>query len=276
LRDCRVYFHEIPAKNSAENERTWLCPQSAGNSCCETRAKSMSLATNSPGSILLIEDDAGLFTLMKEFFALHHLEVQSANDGRAGLAKALSDAYDLIILDVMLPVIDGFEVLRQIRKRSEVPIIMLTARTTQSDRVTGLEQGADDYLPKPFDPEELLARIRAVLRRSGKSDLCPRVIEIKSIKLDPQSRTVWRSGDPVSLTSIQFDILEILMRAAGRVVSRDEITAILYQRPATPYERSLDVHISQIRKKIEETRGPIIQTIRGQGYLLTPGNGELR
>jgi len=236
----------------------------------------MSLATNSPGSILLIEDDAGLFTLMKEFFALHHLEVQSANDGRAGLAKALSDAYDLIILDVMLPVIDGFEVLRQIRKRSEVPIIMLTARTTQSDRVTGLEQGADDYLPKPFDPEELLARIRAVLRRSGKSDLCPRVIEIKSIKLDPQSRTVWRSGDPVSLTSIQFDILEILMRSAGRVVSRDEITAILYQRPATPYERSLDVHISQIRKKIEETRGPIIQTIRGQGYLLTPGNGELR
>jgi DNA-binding response OmpR family regulator len=141
----------------------------------------MALARKSPRSILLIEDDADLCALMRDFFVPHDLEVQSASDGRAGLAQALSDAYDLVILGVMLPVIDGFEVLRQIRRRSEVPIIMLTARTAQNDRVTGLEQGADDYLPKPFEPDEPLARIPAATTSSP-------------APVSPQTRTALSTG----------------------------------------------------------------------------------
>ncbi len=211
---------------------------------------------------------------MKDFFAPYGLRIESAPDGREGLARALNENYELIILDVMLPVIDGFEVLRQVRKSSDVPIIMLTARTGRRDRIAGLDHGADDYLPKPFEPEELLARIRAILRRSSKTGRRAQLVEVANLKLDPQGRTVWRNGETVPLTSIQFDILEILMRAAGRIVSRDEITTILHQRPSTPYERSLDVHVSHLRKKIAENDGPMIQAVRGKGYLLTKGGDD--
>ncbi len=211
---------------------------------------------------------------MKDFFAPYGLRIESATDGHQGLARALSENYELIILDVMLPVIDGFEVLRQVRKSSDVPIIMLTARTGRRDQIAGLDHGADDYLPKPFEPEELLARIRAILRRSSKPVRRAQLVEAANLKLDPEGRTVWRNGETVPLTSIQFDILEILLRAAGRIVSRDEITTILHQRPSTPYERSLDVHVSHLRKKIAENDGPMIQAIRGKGYLLTKGGDK--
>src|SRR5205807_4275355 len=138
--------------------------------------------------------------------------------------RALDSGFDLIILDVMLPVIDGFEVLAQIRRRSAVPVIMLTARVEQRDRVAGLDAGADDYLPKPFGPEELLARMRAVLRRAGKAEAAePEIVEAGGVKLNPRTREVWRQDQPVEVTSIEFDILEILARAAGRTVSRDEL-----------------------------------------------------
>ena len=223
-------------------------------------------------SILLVEDDTELTSLMTDYFAQHGFQVEAAHDGRTGLARALEGAFDLIILDVMLPVLDGFELLRQLRKRSATPVIMLTARIGQSDRIAGLNSGADDYLPKPFGPEELLARIRAVLRRTGHTEAAPpQMVESHGIRIDPATREVWCEGEAAEVTSIEFDILEILVRAAGRTVTRDELTAVLYQRRATPYERSLDVHISHLRKKLERDGHSLIRTIRGVGYQFMAG-----
>jgi two-component system response regulator CpxR len=211
---------------------------------------------------------------MTDYFAQNGFRVESVHDGRSGLARGLEGGHDLIILDVMLPVLDGFEVLRQLRKRVATPVIMLTARTAQPDRVAGLNAGADDYLPKPFGPEELLARMRAVLRRTGKSEQAEvQMVEAGGVKLNPQTREVWCMDEPVEVTSIEFDILEILARAAGRTVSRDELAAALYQRRATPYERSLDVHISHLRKKLEHDERAVIRTVRGVGYLFAPAPG---
>lgn len=217
-------------------------------------------------SILLIEDDADLCWLMRDYFAGQGFRIEAAHDGREGLARSLAGEFDLIILDVMLPGLDGFEVLRQLRKRSSTPVIMLTARTAENDRVAGLNSGADDYLPKPFGPEELLARIRAVLRRTGKLQIAPQIIEAGGVKLDATSRQAWYSEAPLDLTSLEFDILELLVRAAGRTVSRDELTGAVHQRRSTPYERSLDVHISHLRKKLERGDQVMIRTIRGVGY----------
>lgn len=220
-------------------------------------------------SLLLVDDDAELCGMMREFFseAGHHLDC--AYDGREGLSGALSGNYDLVILDVMLPVIDGFTVLQQMRKRTTLPVIMLTARVQQPDRILGLNSGADDYLPKPFDPDELLARIRAVLRRGEATIRQPDVtMKIGKIRIDASSREVWSGDALVDLTAMEFDLLELLMRSAGRVVSRDEITALLFEREATPYDRFLDVHISHLRKKLESGR-KLIRTIRGVGYVFT-------
>ena len=218
-------------------------------------------------SLLLIDDDVELCGMMSEFFTQegHHLDC--AYNGREGLTAALNGAYDLVILDVMLPVIDGFELLQRLRRRKDLPVIMLTARVQQRDRIRGLDSGADDYLPKPFDPDELLARVRAVLRRSeslnrSESD----DLVIGNIRVNPTTREAWLDDVPVELTAMEFDLLEMLMRAAGRVVSRDEITAALFEREATPYDRFLDVHISHLRKKLEGGRS-LIRTVRGVGYV---------
>lgn len=226
-------------------------------------------------SILLVEDDTELCALMADFFTQHGLSLEAAHDGRKGLQRALEGSFDLVILDGMLPVLDGFEVLKQLRRRSEVPVIMLTARTDQRDRIAGLNAGADDYLPKPFGPEELLARIRAVLRRSGASEQGKsQTFEIDGLKLDERSREVWAGDERIDVTSIEFDILDLLARSAGRIVSRDELTAALYQRESNPYERSLDVHISHLRKKLERGEMTPIRTIRGVGYMFSPGKSE--
>jgi two-component system, OmpR family, response regulator CpxR len=217
-------------------------------------------------AVLLVDDDSNLCDLMRDFFAPYGYLIEAAHDGRRGLTRALEGAFDLVILDVMLPVIDGFEVLRQLRKRSAVPVIMLTAKTAREDRVAGLNAGADDYLPKPFGPEELLARMRAVWRRAEKG-LCAetRPLVAGGLTLDVEARMVWENGQPLMLTSVEIDILEFLMRAAGRVVSRDELAASVLQRELQPYDRALDVHISHLRKKI--ARDASIQSVRGVGYL---------
>jgi two-component system response regulator CpxR len=222
-------------------------------------------------SILLVEDDAELCSLISDFLSPRGFRLEAVHDGRQGLARALEGNFDLVILDVMLPVLNGFEMLRTIRKRSAIPVIMLTARTSQEDRITGLNAGADDYLPKPFGPEELLARIRAVLRRVGKAELAePRTISAGGLELNQQTREVVRQGERLEVTSTEFDILDVLMRSAGRTVSRDQLAAILYQRESKPYERSLDVHVSHLRKKLEGAGGPLIVTVRGIGYLFAP------
>ncbi len=218
-------------------------------------------------SLLLIDDDAELCASVSEFFAQHGLRLDVEHDGRRGVARLLDGQYDLAMMDVMLPALDGFEVLRHVRRRSTVPVIVLTARTDRADRVAGLEAGADDYLPKPFGADELLARIRAVLRRVRPDRSTPLdVLVINGVKLDPGSRDLWIDGDRVDLTSTEYDILEHLMRAAGRVVSRDELMLAVCRREASPFDRSLDVHISHLRKKLERQRA-LIRTVRGVGYL---------
>ena len=228
-------------------------------------------ATPSGLSVLLVDDDAELCELMQEFFARRGIRLDAVNDGRRGLSRALAGGHDLLLLDVMMPGLDGFELLRLVRRQSRVPVIMLTARTAQVDRVAGLDAGADDYLPKPFGPEELLARIRAVLRRAGgPPSTRPDPLEVGGVRIDPGSREAWSDGRKVDITSIEFDLLELLLRSAGRIISRNELMAALYQRPASPFDRALDVHVSHLRKKLEG-RGDRICTVRGAGYLFRAG-----
>jgi two-component system response regulator CpxR len=197
-------------------------------------------------TLLLVDDDAELCGLMVDFFSQHGFRVESAYDGRRGLARALERSFDLVLLDVMLPGLDGFEVLHQLRRQSSVPVIMLTARTEQADRISGLNAGADDYLPKPFGPEELLARIRAVLRRASQSGLEAKALQAGSLRLDSVTRQAWRGTTRLDLTSVEFEILSLLVvRAAARV--RDEIAGVLITgSPAV--RRAIDVHVSHLRK----------------------------
>ena len=216
--------------------------------------------------ILLIEDDTDLSSLMEDFFTEEGYAFDAAHNGPDGLEKALSANHDIVLLDVMMPGFDGFEVLRRLRPQSDIPVIMLTARTESHSRILGLESGADDYLPKPFEPLELLARIRAVLRRARHPESPEmQVLSISGVRLDPKSRTVSYATVPVEVTTIEYDILETLMRSAGRVVSRDELMQRLYQRDATPFDRAIDVHISHLRKKLD-AEDDLIRTIRSVGY----------
>jgi len=216
--------------------------------------------------ILLIDDDAELCNLLGEFLKREGFQVECAHDGPSGLDKALAGGADLVVLDVMLPGLDGFEILRRLRPQSKVPVIMLTARGEDVDRIVGLELGADDYLPKPFNPRELAARIRAVLRRyEQRPPAAAGRVEVNGVTLDPASREVFVQGKRVELTTFEFDILELLMRSAGRVLSRDRLMENFYNRKATPFDRSIDMHISHLRKKIEHG-DTLIKTIRGIGY----------
>jgi DNA-binding response OmpR family regulator len=226
-------------------------------------------------SILLIDDDPELCSLMEEFFSAHDFRLEAVHDGAKGLARAVDGKYDLVLLDVMLPVLDGFEVLVHLRQRSSVPVILLTARAEPQDRVSGLDAGADDYLAKPFPPQELLARVRAVLRRTSPGHAASDLpVQVGELKLYPHTREVWRGAHRLDLTTFEFSILDVLMRSAGRAVSRDELAAILYQRQSTPFERSIDVHVSHLRKKLEVDQRTLIRTVRGVGYLLVPADEQ--
>lgn len=219
--------------------------------------------------VLVIDDDVELCSLLKEFLGREGFEVNCIHDGERGLDAALSGKYQLAVLDVMMPGADGFSVLRRLREKSRLPVLMLTARGEDFDRIIGLELGADDYLAKPFNPRELAARIRAILRRAeaaatpGPSGEAPLVVN--GVELDASRRSVSRGGREIELTTIEFDILQALMRAAGRVLSRDDLMERLYQRKATPFDRAIDVHVSHLRRKLE-VEGPVIKTVRGIGY----------
>ena len=216
--------------------------------------------------ILIVDDDVELCSLLTEFLGREGFPVESVHDGNRGLERALAGEAGLVVLDVMLPGLDGFEILRRIRAESRIPVLMLTARGEDVDRIVGLETGADDYLPKPFNPRELAARIRAIMRRiAPRSPDAATRLEVNGVRLDAAAREVSVGGSPVQMTTFEFDILEFLMRAAGRVVSRDDLMEHLYNRKASAFDRSIDMHVSHLRKKLEKDR-VIIKTVRGVGY----------
>jgi two-component system response regulator CpxR len=219
--------------------------------------------------VLVVDDDAELWRLVTRFLAREGFEMSWAPSGTIGVERALAENYSLIMLDVMLPDTDGFDVLRRIRQQSRTPVLMLTARGDTLDRIRGLEMGADDYLPKPFDPAELAARIRAILRRSAPQEPAPAAIAIGDVEIDGGTRTVRRRGAPVDLTTVEFDLLAALMRVAGSIVSRQDLVRNVLGRDFSPFDRSIDTHVCNLRRKLGplEDGGERIKGVRGAGYL---------
>lgn len=223
--------------------------------------------------VLLVDDDAELLALLEQFLRGEGFEVGKAGDGEAGLKAARESAPDLVVLDVMLPRLGGFDVLRRLRETSAVPVLMLSARGESVDRIVGLELGADDYLAKPFNPRELAARIRAVLRR-GRPTTGEGRLEVGDVVIDPAARVAVRGGEPLDLTGTEFSLLEALLRQAGSVVRREALYREVLGRRAVAFDRSLDVHVSNLRRKLgllPDGRERIV-TVRGVGYqAIRPG-----
>jgi len=222
--------------------------------------------------ILVIDDDTELCSLVAEYLDSEGYEAESVHDGERGLEKALTGEHVMVVLDVMLPGMNGFDVLRRIRDSSRIPVLLLTARGQDVDRIVGLEIGADDYLPKPFNPRELVARIRAVLRRTKNGDKAggpPEILRVGDVELDPATRSVRQAGQPLELTSVEFNLLEVLLREAGRVVTRERLVNAVLSRKFSPFDRSIDMHVSKVRKKLGDSEGSAehIKTVRGVGYI---------
>ena len=223
--------------------------------------------------ILVIDDDRELCSLLTEYLADEGFEVEAVHNGVQGAELGIKGEHDLLVLDVMLPGLNGFEVLRRIRAESTVPVVMLTARGEEVDRIVGLELGADDYLPKPFNPRELVARIRAIQRRqtaSQKVATSPEpILRVGDLTLDPGRRTVLQGERLVVLTSLEFSLLEQLLEQAGRVVSREELCGQSLGRQLNTFDRSIDVHVSSLRRKLGPTDdgGERIKSVRGVGYI---------
>jgi DNA-binding response OmpR family regulator len=222
--------------------------------------------------VLLVDDDVELCEMLAQYLAPEGFDVVAVHDGETGAARAVSDTYDAVVLDVMLPRLSGTEVLRRIRRESQVPVLMLTAKGDDVDRIVGLELGADDYVPKPGNPRELVARLRAILRRSaaGRPQATSLAAELRAgdVVLRPAERVAECRGTPLDLTSTEFNLLEILVSSAGRVVSKDELSRRVLGRPLARYDRSVDMHVSNLRRKLGplgDGRSPI-QTVRGMGY----------
>lgn len=219
--------------------------------------------------VLLIDDDIRLPELLGAYLEQNGVTLAHAPEGARGLTMLEQGAWDAVLLDVMMPGLDGLEVLKRIRgKGSSVPVIMLTARGDETDRVVGLELGADDYVAKPFSPRELLARVRAVLRRS-RPEVMSEALAAGDISVDIPARVATRAGQPVDLTGIEFDILVALMRRAGRVVPRDALLSEAGRGDVVVGERTVDVHISHLRQKLGDDPPQLIKTVRGVGYVLT-------
>ncbi len=229
--------------------------------------------------LLVIDDDRELCQLVTRYLTHEGFEIDCAPGGEIGLERAFAQPHSLIVLDVMMPGTGGFEVLRRVRERMRTPVIMLTARGDTEDRIRGLEMGADDYLPKPFDPAELVARIRAILRRASPMVSAPAAISMGDLELDAGSRTVRRAGEPLDLTTVEFDLLAVLMRSPGITVSRQDLVREVLGREFSPFDRSIDTHVCNLRRKL----GPLpdgvdrIKGVRGAGYLfVAPARREPR
>lgn len=219
---------------------------------------------------LLIEDDDRLADLLVEYLGRHNVVVARESDGLRGQREALAHPWDVILLDLMLPSRDGMEICREIRSRSDVPIIVLTARGEEADKVMGLELGADDYLAKPFSPRELLARIRALLRRvRGQAGPANRPVKAGPLELDPASRRATLDGRELELTSYEFTLLRVFAERAGRVLSREQLLDLAKGSAEESFDRSIDVHVSRLRHKLgDDARHPRwLKTVRGVGYL---------
>ena len=231
----------------------------------------------SKSKILMIDDDVKLCRLVKDYLAPFGFETQTANDGLSGLEIAKEKDFDAIILDVMMPKMDGFEVLKELRKISDVPVLMLTALGDEPDRIVGLEIGADDYLPKTFSTRELLARLRAATRRSKikrRNNDFEEKLEIGEISINTLTYEAFVNGDKLNLTALEFDLLQNLAESAGRVLSRDQLLDAVAGRNYEVFDRSIDVHISSLRKKLgDDFKNPkFIKTIRSVGYMLVNGS----
>lgn len=227
--------------------------------------------------ILLVDDDEELTELVTEYLSVEGFEVAAVHDGKSGLEAGLSDEYDLMILDVMLPKMSGFEVLKRLRESSKLPVLMLTARGEDMERIIGLESGADDYLPKPFNPRELVARISAILRRTqsaenkegGAEEFSK--LEIGDVEVNSAARLAKKGDEVLSLTSIEFDLLVALLREAGKIINKEDLSQNVLGRRLSPFDRSLDMHISNLRKKlgVHADGNERIKTIRSVGYIYT-------
>lgn len=233
-------------------------------------------AESSVPRVLLVDDDAELAELVSEYLAREGFLLDAEVDGTRALDRVTSGQHQLVVLDVMLPGVNGFDVLRSIRTTSRIPVLMLTARGDEVDRIVGLELGADDYLSKPFNPRELVARIRAILRRTrldarAPGERPPERLVVDDVVLDLGRRLVRRGGAPVELTAVEFALLELLMRSAGTVVPREDLARGALGRSLLPFDRSIDVHVSRLRKKLgpRADGGERITTLRAVGYLYT-------
>lgn len=225
--------------------------------------------------ILIIDDDEELCELVSEYLAGEDFQTEAVHDGESGLQRALSGAYDLVTLDVMLPKMNGFDVLRELRRASSVPVLMLTARGEDAERIVGLEAGADDYLAKPFNPRELAARLRAILRRVETQKETPHSeggkLKVGDVEIRVSARSVVRAGEEVNLTSVEFDLLKELLKQAGKVVKKEDLSETVLERKLSPFDRSLDMHISNLRKKlgVRADQTERIKTVRSVGYIYT-------
>ncbi|BDG04503.1 response regulator transcription factor [Anaeromyxobacter oryzae] len=227
--------------------------------------------TTPPVLALLVEDDRRLAALTKEYLEGHGVAVVHVADGPRGLAEAVGGKFDVVLLDLMLPGKDGLEVCRELRARSDVPIIVLTARGEEADRVMGLELGADDYLAKPYSPRELLARIRAVVRRArGRAGPARTAVRVGALVVDPAAMRATLDGEELPLTAYEFALLEALARRAGRVLSREQLMELAKGSAEEAFDRSIDVHVSRLRQKLgdDPKRPRLIKTVRGAGYVL--------
>lgn len=225
--------------------------------------------TPSSERILVIDDDVEFCKLVARYLAQEGFAIESANAGASGAEQALSGNHSLVVLDVMMPGVNGFDVLRRIRAQSRIPVLMLTAKGDALDRVLGLEMGADDYLPKPFNPQELAARIRAILRRAKPDAPSGAPIAVGDVEIDSRARVARRAGEIVNLTTVEFDLLDALLRAAGQVVGREKLTRDVLGRDFSPFDRSIDTHVCNLRKKIGQLPDGTerIKGVRGIGYL---------
>jgi len=228
--------------------------------------------------ILIIDDDVELCELVGEYLTREGFEVEAVHNGDKGLECALSSQPALVVLDIMLPGMTGLEVLRRLRSESMMPVLILTARGDDVDRIVGLEIGADDYLAKPFNPRELVARVRAILRRSKAGPLATAAsVTVGDVELDPGARTVTRQGELLELTAVEFSLLEALMRSAGQVVTREYLAQTVLGRRFMAYDRSIDMHVSKLLKKLGPQPGGAaerIKTVRGVGYIYARSSEE--